>query len=465
MRLPQIALALLAFAAPTQAQEATPSVDPDAALRRAHDAWQVKWRAFTEASAKARQEGRLAKGGLPPEDVQKVQTEADQARDALLREFGTRDDLSAASLALLARVHENNRDYRSAVASYERSLAKGDAQRPDTGTLHSLCIAAMNSKDDALAAKWMRRLIEIEDGAEDRGRRQLSVRTSYYPRTLIALGQWDTLEKHLAGLATDESPACRAAATTFGVVAKLHRGDVDGAEQAVAAIRADPAAYPDHQSWAVAAQLALQVYRGKADAGARAVREFLATPAPERGSAVDRNMRRYLTAVEPFLGKPAPTLRADHWVGGEIGGKDPLAALRGKVVVLDFWQPWCEPCRNAMPKMVLAQERYAGKVQVLGPCRIENYGYDVSERKAVRPLTPEQYPAHVADFRKDMGLNYPLVICASAANNEAYKIAGVPTLVIVDREGIVRYMSCGAGEPGLFELALAGVVQAPAQER
>ena len=47
---------------------------------------------------------------------------------------------------------------------------------------------------------------------------------------------------------------------------------------------------------------------------------------------------------------------------------------------------------------------------------------------ALGRLLAEQYPAHVADFRKDMGLNYPLVICASAANNEAYKIAGVPTL-------------------------------------
>ena len=57
-----------------------------------------------------------------------------------------------------------------------------------------------------------------------------------------------------------------------------------------------------------------------------------------------------------------------------------------------------------------------------------------------------------------MGLEHPLLVASTAANNEAYRVTGIPTLVVVDRRGIVRYMSCGAGEPGLFRLALSGVL-------
>jgi hypothetical protein len=97
---------------------------------------------------------------------------------------------------------------------------------------------------------------------------------------------------------------------------------------------------------------------------------------------------------------------------------------------------------------------------VIGPCKIEDYGYDVSERAAVRPIAPADNPAHVKDFHQDMQLNYPLLIADGNVNSQTYGVSGIPTLVVIDREGIVRYMSCGAGEPGLLELAVTGVLKA-----
>lgn len=446
----------LLLSLPAVAQQAA----PDDELKAAFDRWEVKWRAFADAAAEARKQGKITKGGDLPADVAALQKIADAERDAALAAFGAREDLAAKSHLLLARLHEQNRDYKAAVGAYERSLGKGPAGAPDLDTLGSLCIAAMNSKDDALAAKWMRTTLEAEDRVGAAGRRNLSVRTSYYPRTLIALADWDGLGKLLDKLAADGRPECKAAAATFGVVAAIHKGDLAAARAQLAAIRAEPAHFPDHQSWAVLAQFALRVNAGEFDAGAAMVREFLATPAGAGTSPMDGNWRRYLTAVEPFLGKPAPKLRVDHWVGGEVVGDDPLATLRGKVIVLDFWQPWCEPCRKAMPEMVAAQREHAAELQLLGVCKVENYGYDVSERRAVRPIAPADYPAHIADFRQDMALNYPVAVCATTDNNKAYAIAGVPTLVVLDRAGIVRYMSCGAGEPGLFRLALSGVLAA-----
>jgi thiol-disulfide isomerase/thioredoxin len=454
-------------ALPAQQQQDAAARKPDAEFRDAFADWQTKWDAYTKAIVAARQEGRIAKGGELPETVAALLDAANAQRDAILARFGSGaqfDGLTVTSLGSLARLHEANRDYRAAAETYAKAIAAGDAKTPDLRTLHALCIAAMNAKDDALAARWMKTTIAAEDAAG--ARRGSTIRASYYPRTLIALGDWKALDAHLDTLAADPAPECRTAATTFRVVARLKDGDVAAAEKLVAGIREAPETYPDSQAWAVLAQLAIDVHHGRFDDGAAMVRTFLEQPATttNRASAVDANQRRYLAAVAPFLGKPAPALRVDHWVGGKVEGElgadgDPFPALRGRIVVLDFWQPWCEPCRNAMPKLVAVQKAHPDDVVVLGPCRIEDYGYDVSEKKAVRPLAAADYPAHVEDFHRDMQLNYPLVISATRANNDAYRIAGVPTLVVVDRLGIVRYMSCGAGEPGLFEIALAGVLR------
>jgi thiol-disulfide isomerase/thioredoxin len=433
----------------------------DAELRAAFDGWEAKWNAFVAAMKEAREHGQIQKGGDLPPLVAKAQQLADQERDAVLAAYGKRDDLGAASCLLLARLHEQNRDYRSAVQSYEQSLQREPAGTTNFATLSALCIAAMNSKDDALAARWMARTIAAEDQQQRGAERDLQVRTSWYPRTLIALEDWPALGKLLAALAADPAAECRIAATTFGVVAAIHRHDLAAAAAQLAAIRKDRAAFPDHQSWAVLAQLALLAHDGKFEDGAAMAAAFLAEqPAADRGSAMDQNWRRYLAAIAPFLGKPAPFLRVDHWVGGEVKGTDTLAALHGKVVVLDFWQPWCEPCRKAMPEMVAAATAHPGDLQVLGVCKVETFGYDVCSKQAVRPIAPADYPAHVAHFRQDMQLNYPLAVADTGDNSAAYAIAGVPTLVLIDRQGIVRYMSCGDGEPGLFQLALDGMLAA-----
>ncbi|MBK8978699.1 MAG: redoxin family protein [Planctomycetes bacterium] len=440
----------------------------DADLRARYEAYQAGWRAYVDALGAAREAGRVTKGRELPADVLAELRAAESLRDAILAEFGARDDLSADSYRTLARLREQARDYAAAVGDYQRALTRGDADAPDLPTLHALCIAAMNSKDDELAAGWMQRTIAAEDAVGGRGRNG-AVRTSFYPRALISLGDWERLAGHVDRLAADGAPDCRAAAATFGVVLAVHRGDADGAQRGIDAIRGDPTAFPDHQAWAVLAQLALCVGRGALDEGAfdegvRCVRDFLAKPVPDGTSASDRNQRRYLSAVEPFLGRPAPGVRVDDWVGLDslelATGDGVLTGLRGRVVLLDFWQPWCEPCRRAMPALCALQRRYPDELQVLGLCRVEDYGYDVSERRAVRPIAPADYVAHVADFRADMELVYPLGIAASPVNSETYRVGGIPTIVVIDRAGMVRYMSCGAGEPGLLELAVEGVLRA-----
>lgn len=117
-----------------------------------------------------------------------------------------------------------------------------------------------------------------------------------------------------------------------------------------------------------------------------------------------------------------------------------LSDYRGKVVLLDFWATWCDPCREETPHFVKLQREYADRgLQIIG----------VSMDDTSEP---------VRDFYQQFHVNYP-VVRGSAKTGEAYGgVLGLPIAFLLDREGRIVAKHVGPTEADTFEREIAALL-------
>jgi thiol-disulfide isomerase/thioredoxin len=136
-------------------------------------------------------------------------------------------------------------------------------------------------------------------------------------------------------------------------------------------------------------------------------------------------------------GTPMPELTDNEWVEQE---PKKLADLRGNVVLLDFWAPWCGPCRYTLPNLSRWQTKFKGKgLVILGVTKY--YGH--AEQK---PATPAEELEYLRSFRKRQGLPYGFAVSDKDTNDFNYGVFSIPTSFLIDRNGVLRYISFGANE-------------------
>ena len=135
--------------------------------------------------------------------------------------------------------------------------------------------------------------------------------------------------------------------------------------------------------------------------------------------------------------RPLPEIIGSQWIDQQA---TTLANLRGHVVLLDFWAPWCGPCRYAFPKLQKWYASYKDKgLVILG---VTNYYGQVEGHKA----TQEQELAYLQEFKKKNHLAYGFVVADSSVNDVNYGVFSIPMSFLIDRRGNLRFIALGAND-------------------
>lgn len=122
-----------------------------------------------------------------------------------------------------------------------------------------------------------------------------------------------------------------------------------------------------------------------------------------------------------------------------------LSAYRGRVVYLDFWASWCAPCRESFPWLSnLVQEYGAQNVVVIA------VNVDHERQRAER-------------FLRDTPAAFPIIFDPRGEIATAYQVAGMPSAVLIDRAGKVRFQHEGfsAKRKEVYEEQLRSLVSEP----
>jgi len=110
------------------------------------------------------------------------------------------------------------------------------------------------------------------------------------------------------------------------------------------------------------------------------------------------------------------------------GNTQKLAQWRGKVVVVNFWATWCEPCREEMPEFVKAQREF-------GPQGLQFVGIAVDQAD------------RAASFARELGVNYPVLIggydAMELSRSLGNRLVALPFTIVIDRQGNVAHTQLG----------------------
>mgnify|MGYP002682630353 CR=1 FL=1 len=126
---------------------------------------------------------------------------------------------------------------------------------------------------------------------------------------------------------------------------------------------------------------------------------------------------------------------ADFSLPSRNGQPVSLTSLRGQVVLINFWATWCGPCRKEMPLLEQIQKKYS-------PLGFTMLGVNV-----------EADTTQMEAFLGDVPVTFPVLLDPANRVSKLYDVAAMPSTVIVDRKGNIRFIHQGyqAGDESVYQ--------------
>jgi thiol-disulfide isomerase/thioredoxin len=138
------------------------------------------------------------------------------------------------------------------------------------------------------------------------------------------------------------------------------------------------------------------------------------------------------------IGTRLPEFSVKDLQGREISSAD----LRGKVVLIDFWATWCQPCKKEMPGYQKLVDHYGSR------------GFAVVGFKFDTMVDTEDPVL----FAKKIGVRYPLAIATDDLKQKFGGIEGLPTTMLYDRHGILRKKVIGFESTDVIESVIKSLL-------
>ena len=125
--------------------------------------------------------------------------------------------------------------------------------------------------------------------------------------------------------------------------------------------------------------------------------------------------------LKPWTGAATPAFELKDLDGAPVT----LADYRGKVVLLNFWATWCEPCRDEMPSMQQLKRKLAGR-----PFEVVAVNFAESEAK-------------VRDYLRRFPVDFRIPLDRNSAARRDWGVKLLPTSFVIAADGSVRYVVVG----------------------
>jgi len=154
--------------------------------------------------------------------------------------------------------------------------------------------------------------------------------------------------------------------------------------------------------------------------------------AAKRASSTDLSIDDAISDLS-LIGKPIPNIEVEKWLGGEA------PVLTNKFILVDFWAPWSNPCRRAIPQLNELHKKFGDKLEIIALTSVPE--------KEVEEMTEPK-------------IEFDSAIDTKARLQSSIGFTSIPTVLLIDPKGLVVYQ----GHPAaLNEKILTGIIAKAAE--